>query len=440
VNELRLISRIVTHSEVTPSQLRDEFFEDACPDEWRFLKDYFKLHKLYPNRATFMEQFPDFEFEETDITGPWLLDEIEQDYIARLMRKHLVEINDLIEANPRDSLKALSTMTQSLMPWLSTSGSSVELPSSAGKRLEWARERGTRGGLTGITSGFDYFDQVTGGTQPGELEFYFARPGEGKSFVLLYSAFAAIRQKKSVAYISPEMGELEMGLRFDALSTGVSQSELMRGDFSHDPDYPNRVYEMMQEASQDWAPLHFWDAADRETRFTTGDIAQVIALQQPALVCIDGLLLIDPVKMDNDPRKRVINLMNELKTIVVSTKVPMRIAHQANRESQMSATRKHKGITFDDILPQLHHLAESGSTEQFANRAYAIKTDQGTRLIVGMRKNRSGQNGRTLTAKVDFDHAQLSDIQPVDAFAKMDGTPDSDDEELQLPTRGETPF
>src|SRR3546814_2450931 len=70
------------------------------------------------------------------------------------------------------------------------------------------------GGITGMSTGYTEFDEMTAGLQPTDLLILAARPAMGKTtFALNIAEYAAIKTKKAVAVFSMEMSasQLEIG-------------------------------------------------------------------------------------------------------------------------------------------------------------------------------------------------------------------------------------
>jgi len=406
-----LISRMVIAQELLPDDyaLKAEYFA-AFPDEWDFLKTYHKRFRTLPNVATFVGQFPDFPFQQTDRTAQWLLDEVEQDFTGTLVASLLREVSDLNEINPREAVKELGHKANNLVLHTATMRLRHEIESHSFPEdsVEWRKQLAKI--TTGVPTGFALLDEVTFGTQPGELEIWFARPGEGKSLMLLNSAIGAQRAGFTVSYVSPEMTNRENDYRYAALTVHVSSSGMFSGNLT-DADYNEFAARMKEfdEKKDDLGELYFRDAFGHGGRFKTSDIRRIIQEDRPHIVIIDGLMLIEPVLPNRDPRIRIINIMEELKAIATDTGVPIRLAHQANRESDVKATRKHKKYALDELIPDLSHLAESGSVEQYANKVIAIKQSHG-RTYLALRKNRNGRCPRFISFFHDIDHGIIADV------------------------------
>jgi hypothetical protein len=410
-----LLSRLVLAQEMTPRDplLRDEYFK-GFEDEWDFLKDFHRQFGSLPNRATFLAQFPDFDFVDTEKSAFWLADEVAQDFIDTQIAAELAKIDATREENPREAIIKFTETGRKLAAYL---GGGVQNNGDlwhGQDEIDSLTERRKAAGLTGITLGFDLLDDVCKGTQPGEIEVYFARPGIGKSFILLWGSLAASRDGVKVAFVSPEMDRFEVGARFQSFVSHVSALELFSGTLDDDEmeEFTKRALNPPDRGE----PILFYQPSIIGRQFTTADIAQIIRTENPGLVCIDGLMLIDPIQSDKDIRKRIINTMSELKDIAVETGVPIRLAHQANRSSEGG---RRNSLTVDDLLPSLHHMAESGAVEQYANRAVALARTAG-QMLMAVRKNRNGPSGRFISVRHDIDRGRFTEAMLIYGDQEID--------------------
>lgn len=409
-----LICRLVSHHEMplNDPMLRDEYFADARTLEWEFLVEYFKQFNTLPNKETFIAQFPTFPWVDVKENAQWLADEVAQDYIDLQMQKKIAEIDAMRTANPRQAIAHLQLALDELFPYANNGlCDHGDLWDPAYHLNEIERRRAT-GQLGGITLGLSELDEVTGGTKIGEIEIYFARPGVGKSFWLLYGALQASKAGYRVAYISPEMDRLETDMRFYSYVAHSSGKDMLSGKIDDEEwaAYKQKVSGLSKRGS----PILFYDPIKIGRRFTTADVKQIIKERKVQLVCLDGLMLIDAVKDARELRIRITNTISELKSIAVETGVPIRIAHQANRESE----QRSKNPLLDDLLPKLHHMAESGSVEQYANRALAIAKNDG-RTYICIRKNRGGPEELALSFLLDADRGRIKNVLTVNLTAEM---------------------
>ena len=390
--------------------LRDEYFTGFNADIYGALRSYEAQYGVCMDKATFCHQFPDFAWVDDNVQIEWYADELKQAFTLGKVTKYMHDTSVTLEEDPIANTKELLANLTKLVPYISdaVNGQMPVIEHRHERQRKFQRDRAhEEDEVIGITTGFPLLDKYFNGTQGGEIEFYVARPGNGKSLVLLYGCYMAWKQGKRVSFVSPEMSIFEMGVRFDSMSTHMSSMRMYSGNMTDEEleVYDNFTESMLDEMQHD---INFYDSERLGRKFTTGDIRRIIETDKPDIIAIDGILLLEPIAKYKDTRNRVINIMEELKDITVQTGVPMRLAHQANRESEQRGSTKKKERSPMDAIPQLHELAESGSTEQYANRVICMRLE-GDRLWYAIRKNRRGPFNRFMSVAFSIDVGSVSD-------------------------------
>lgn len=89
----------------------------------------------------------------------------------------------------------------------------------------------TKGGITGIPSGFKDLDNLTSGLQPSDLILVAARPSMGKTaFTLNIATHVAVYEKKPVAFFSLEMSKEQLVQRMLCSEGGIDAQRLRVGE------------------------------------------------------------------------------------------------------------------------------------------------------------------------------------------------------------------
>jgi replicative DNA helicase len=86
-------------------------------------------------------------------------------------------------------------------------------------------------GITGVPSGLRVLDNVTGGWQKSDLIIIAARPGMGKTSLVLALAKNAARAGKRGAVFTLEMNSAQLTLKMVASEAGYTTNQLRRGLF-----------------------------------------------------------------------------------------------------------------------------------------------------------------------------------------------------------------
>lgn len=260
--------------------------------------------------------------------------------------------------------------------------------------------------ITGLATGFKKLDEMTAGLHPGEMTIVAARPSMGKTaFSLNIATHVALRQKKTVAYFSLEMGKESMMMRMLSAESRVSMSEIRNGRIQ-DSAWPKLINaaSALSEASifiDDTAGISPFEIRSRARRLK--------AEHGLDLIMIDYLQLMSMKQKFSSREQEVAEISKSLKAIAKELKIPIIALAQLNRGVEGRTEKK----------PMLSDLRESGSIEQDADVIMMLYRDdyydkenpekQGhAEVIVGKQRN-----GATGPVKMRFD-AQYNRFRDAD--------------------------
>jgi replicative DNA helicase len=184
-------------------------------------------------------------------------------------------------------------------------------------------------GLTGVSTGWPYLDDETGGYQNGDFVAYVARTSIGKTWVLVYQAYQAYLQGKSVLVVSTEMTKAQLAARFMSMVAAVDPSMVRKGRLCY---WGRRRY---REAVENFAdPERFGIYAGNIGR-TTDDVDSIIEESNPDIIFIDGFYLLKPVSAGRGAGRfeKVYYVTDEIRNISLSRDRPVIVSTQFNRQS-----------------------------------------------------------------------------------------------------------
>jgi replicative DNA helicase len=242
----------------------------------------------------------------------------------------------------------------------------------------------------GIATGLIDIDRGLGTLQPGELIVVAARPGCGKSSILRQIGCRTAIDGRKVALVSTEMGAKEI---VRAAARQLSNVAWRRGE-----SLPKAEAETFMESVRKISVLSTLRLT--EERRLAPMLAKWRALMgeefPPQMFIVDYLQQLDSeMKKGETLATAVGRISSALKGFAKDHRVVVLAAAQLNRESAK------------DGDPQLHHLRDSGSIEQDADRVLMLKLDDSTPATmrncvvqVFQRKNRNGPVG---DCKLTFD-------------------------------------
>ncbi|TWT88403.1 Replicative DNA helicase [Pseudobythopirellula maris] len=208
--------------------------------------------------------------------------------------------------------------------------------------------------MSGVETGFDDFDEMTGGFHGSELIILAARPSMGKTALALNMVeHAAIECGKPTLFVSLEMAALELGDRLLCSRAKVNSHRLRNGQLK--PDEQRRLIQTAAEIST--APLYIDDSPSRTMTEIAAAARRLKRREGLGLITIDYLQLIDPDNARDPRQEQVAKIARRLKGLARELDVPVLCLGQLNRQVESSRDNK----------PQLSHLRESGAIEQDAD-------------------------------------------------------------------------
>ena len=228
--------------------------------------------------------------------------------------------------------------------------------------------------VTGLPTGYDRFNEMTSGFQPGDLIILAARPSMGKTSLMMNIAETIALPGKdgqpragerlySVGVFSLEMSKEQIGLRILSSESGVSNHLIRSGMLSE------RNWRELAEASARLAKgKNFIDDTPGmdplEMRAKARRLKMEVGLD---LVMVDYLQLMAIKGKIESRQQEVSQISRSLKAIAKELHVPLLSLSQLSRRSEQRT---------GDHRPQLSDLRESGSIEQDADLVAFIYRDE----------------------------------------------------------------
>ena len=242
----------------------------------------------------------------------------------------------------------------------------------------------------GIPTGFMDFDHMTSGLQPGNFVIIAARPGMGKTTLVLNMAQnIALEQERPVAIFSLEMPAQDIVMRMLSAEAHIDFGRLRTGNFSEDYWRPlTEGASRLAEASiliNDNRGLTV-QGLRAEGRRLKGEHNEL------ALIIVDYLQLLRGTGRYNAREQEISEISRALKVLAWELNVPVIACSQLSREVERRP----------DKQPQLSDLRESGAIEQDADivaflyrEDYYEEEDIGDRVEANLmiKKQRNGPTG-----------------------------------------------
>ncbi len=244
------------------------------------------------------------------------------------------------------------------------------------------------GGLRGVPTGFNDLDFRLAGMQDSNLLILAARPGTGKTAMILNIAqYAAVREKIPVGVFSLEMSKEELVDRLLVSQADIDAWKLKTGKLSDD-DF-TRLSEAMGELAE--APIYIDDTPGLNILEMRTKARRLQVEHGVKLLIVDYLQLADSGRNFDNRVQEVSVISQSLKNLARELRLPVLACSQLSRAVESRGTR----------VPELSDLRESGSIEQdadvvmFLYREEGDQTQWGAQIPTKLRiaKHRNGPLG-----------------------------------------------
>lgn len=188
----------------------------------------------------------------------------------------------------------------------------------------------SRGGLTGLTSGFRDVDDMTTGFQPGNFIILAARPGMGKTSFALNMAVAAARvESEPVAFFSLEMSNDEIVQRLICAEAHISMHDMRRGNIK--PHHWEKISDAMGQLNE--LPIYLDDSGAISIAEIRSRCRRLQSGSGLSAVFIDYLQLVRPNVLSRNANRNeeLSDICRTLKTTAKDLGVPVIALAQLNR-------------------------------------------------------------------------------------------------------------
>jgi replicative DNA helicase len=211
--------------------------------------------------------------------------------------------------------------------------------------------------VSGLSTGFTKFDEMTGGLHGGELLILAARPSMGKTALALNIAQHVAthpQMRKPVAVFSLEMSSASLLTRLLCAGARVDQHKFRAGYLN--VEERRKLQVALADITE--SPLYLDDTAGVNLMDVHSKLRRMQAERGLSLVVIDYLQLMSSRGRIENRNQEVSALSRGLKLMAKDLNVPFLVLSQLSRASETRV---------GDHKPQLSDLRDSGSIEQDAD-------------------------------------------------------------------------
>lgn len=248
----------------------------------------------------------------------------------------------------------------------------------ARKEITEDYERTKAGGIPGIPTGLFELNKATGGWRSPNLITIAARPGVGKTSLMLFFAVQAAKEGYHVniygyEMLAEDLYKIVLSSESNVSRTNIRDGKLQECDFEK-LDYADSILDKL--------PIHWYDDSDIKSSRIKMNTKRNVKAGKCDIVFVDYLQLVPP-DMDKDAREQQISKISRtLKSITTSCKIPVIDLSQLNRDIEKRG---------EFAKPRLSDLRESGTIEQDSDIVIFPHRNEVGKYILSIAKHRRGE-------------------------------------------------
>jgi len=286
-----------------------------------------------------------------------------------------------------DALATLQEAARRAAAALSGASAIADAKTSVAAFLESLEQRFNNGELPGLSTGMLLIDQKTGGLRPGELWVVGAPTSWGKSVFMLQATANVIREGKTVAVFSLEMGREEIVARIVSSQWAIPMGELMNPKTTKE-----RTMGKIKAAALELkaSGLLICDTSDQSVDSIAGQCQRISDSRKIDLVVVDYIQLVTTPKIKGQNREQeVASISRGLKQLAKRLGCPVITATQLNEQGK---ARESRAIEHDADCVLFLSAADSPGEIQEAK----------------FWKCRNGKRGETFSARMNGELQQFT--------------------------------
>lgn len=223
------------------------------------------------------------------------------------------------------------------------------------KRIEHLSKQSETNELVGVHTGFKRVNVFTGGYHPQELIILAARPGMGKTSMVLKTVVENAKIDNPVGFVSLEMSAMQLTARIVAIDTNFHLSQLIKSGFEKQKYFESYARHSHRMGKY---PIYIDDASESDINTIILKARYWKRKYDIKLLVIDYLQLMKDTSVKGNREQEISSISRRLKMLAKELEIPIIALSQLSRAVETRGSSKR---------PLLSDLRESGAIEQDAD-------------------------------------------------------------------------
>lgn len=389
---LQILSKILAtkNASIIEDNLLTEDYFVGYESEYKYILQHIKDYGSVPDKVTFLSKFPEIDLVDVTESDSYLVDTIREEYLYYKSVPVVQKVAELLKTDANAATEYMLHAIKDLQPSYKLGG--TDIIANATDRYAQFVDRKTNQKNWFFTCGFEELDDLIHGIQrEEELLVIFARTNQGKSWVLEKMCTHVWQIGYNVGYISPEMGAVNVGYRFDTLYKNFSNKGLMWGKDEVDEKEYEEYLNTLKTAKNRFIVA---TPNDFDRKITVTKLKNWIQQYKLDLIAVDGITYLtdERFKRGDNKTTTLTNISEDLMSLSMELKVPILVVVQANRSA----------VNDSDSAPELETIRDSDGISHNASKIISIKQTKDGILKMEVKKQRFGAVGGKLNYQWDI--------------------------------------
>lgn len=378
---LKLLGSIIDTGSVNVLRgLREEYFLNDELPVYEYMRRHYRRYGSVPIIET-VEDECNISMPVADESVSYYVKRVEDRYLYSIIRESYGTLKDALRAYDMDTAKDIISDMRRVVRITVSSNDIRTIDEAAATVLDLYEHAHTNPGLSGVPSGLPHLDSLTGGYQSGDLVSYVARPGQGKTYILLSQTRAAWEAGYSVLVVTMEMTIPQIARRFIAMHSGVNPRYIIRGQLSsHATTRLKQCVDNLMGSGR----FHIYSGGRRKS---PSDVEMLIQEYRPDVVYVDGAHMMNPDNSRYEQRNtRVSYIFDSLNQITIDHSIPVVVTTHLNR----AAGSKGKDASLETVA---YSDAIGAHSSLVLSVEHGVAPFQKTQRVLRFLKGREGEEG-----------------------------------------------
>lgn len=349
-SQFQIINKILQNKDysfITLNNLTVDYFFNYIA-EYEFIKAHYETFQTVPDRLTFLNTFPDFVIQDVNEPDKYLIEQLYNDYNQNYLASRFNGMKKFLEAD--DTQGAIKYFQDSLENLKIGSALTCTDLISDTSRYERYLDMVANQSKYFISTGFDEIDKIiTGIDRRNENMVIAARPGVGKSWVLLIMAAKASMQGLTVGIYSGEMSTDKVGYRIDTIIGNMDNRKISHGELYY-KDFYKQYLDSLKCAN--YGPIKVLTPNDIAGPATVDALQAFVEKEHLDILFIDQYSLLEDRSRAKTTAEKVANISKAIKNLQVMKQIPIVAVSQMNRTKNEDKSQDSSQIALSDRIGQ----------------------------------------------------------------------------------------